>query len=174
MSIDDYLDRWQETDPRFADAVRLEAKQHRGSAHIQPPGSLSTDNFMAIGDTVPTVDPVWGEGINKCMKSGRAAAVAADHCLTPAERDTSAENLSVYDELWHAEVAPNADNRLLLTELLYLADNERYDRFMRDLDAADENTLKRANAGSRLAMLKLLHLSDLPILARLARQRMAA
>ena len=173
MSIDDYLDRWQESDPRLQDAERIETKQHRGSAHIQPPGSLSTDRFMAVGDTVPTIDPVWGEGIHKGMKSGRAAAIAADHCLTPAERDASAENLSVYDELWHREVAPNVENRLLLTELLYLADNDRYDRFMRDLNSADDDTLSRANAGDRLAMLRLLHLSDLPMLVRLARQRMA-
>lgn len=174
LTVDDYLDRWLETDPRFESAVRIETKQHRGSAHIQPPGRLSTDNFMAVGDTVPTIDPVWGEGIHKGMKSGRAAAIAADHCLTPRERDTSAENLSVYDELWHAEVAPNVDNRLLLTELLYLADNDRYDRFMRDLNRAEQDTLAKANAGNKLAMLRLLHLSDLPMLVQLARQRMAA
>ena len=173
-TVDDYLDRWRETDPRLAGAERIEAKQHRGSAHIQPPGSLSTDNFMAVGDTVPTIDPVWGEGIHKGMKSGRAAAIAADHCLTPRERDTSAENLQVYDELWHDEVAPNVESRLLLTELLYLASNDRYDRFMRDLNAADQDTLEQANAGNRLAMLGLLHLSDLPMLVKLARQRLAS
>jgi digeranylgeranylglycerophospholipid reductase len=173
MTVDDYLDRWVEEDPRFDGATRLEGKQHRGSAHIQPPGSLSTDGFMAIGDTVPTVDPVWGEGIYKCMESGRMAAVTADYCLTPDERDVSAENVSVYDELWHEEVAPNMNSRLLLTELLYLADNERYDRFMRDLRSADGRTLARANDGSKRAMLELLHLEDLSTLARLALDRIA-
>ncbi|MFB6354340.1 MAG: digeranylgeranylglycerophospholipid reductase [Halobacteriales archaeon] len=173
MGIDDYLDRWFETDPRLQGAERIEAKQHRGSAHIQPPGSLSTDSFMAVGDTVPSIDPVWGEGIHKGMRSGRAAAIAADHCLTPAEPDTSAENLAVYDALWHRDVAPNVDSRLLLTELLYLASNDRYDRFMRDLNAADRDTLARANDGDRRAMLSLLHLSDLPMLAKLARRRLA-
>ena len=172
MTIDDYLERWLETDPRLVNAQRIEGKQHRGSAHIQPPGRLSTDGFMAIGDTVPTVDPVWGEGINKCMKSGRAAAIAADHCLTPSDRDTSADNIAVYDELWHSEVAPNQSSRLLLTELLYLASNERYDRFMRDLNRIDEETMTRANAGDRRAMLRLLHLGDLPMLAKLARERL--
>lgn len=131
---------------------------------------MSTDNFMAIGDTVPTVDPVWGEGINKCMRSGRAAAVAADHCLTPAEPDTSADNIKVYDQLWRSDVAPNQNARLLLTELLYLADNERYDRFMADLRRSDEGTLARANAGDKRAMLSFLHLSDLPMLVKLARK----
>lgn len=174
MSIDDYLDRWLETDPRFETARRLEHKQHRGSAHIQPPGSMSTDNFMAIGDTVPTIDPVWGEGIHKCMKSGRAAAITADHCLTPADPDTSAENIALYGDLWHRDVAPNQSARLLLTELLYLSPNSRYNRFMRDLQTADEGTLARANAGEKRAMFNFLHLEDLPMLMKLARERLAA
>ncbi|WP_226012532.1 digeranylgeranylglycerophospholipid reductase [Halomicrobium salinisoli] len=171
MAIDDYLEYWLEEDPRFADATRLEGKQHRGSAHIQPPGSLSTDGFMAIGDTVPTIDPLWGEGINKGMQSARAAAVTADACLT-GEPDTSAEAMSIYDDFWHGDVAPKARTRLLMTELLYLAPNERYDQLMADLRAADDDTLSEVNQGNKLAMGRLLHLSDLPILARYVRQRL--
>ncbi len=174
MSIDDYLDRWIEEDPRFVDAERMAEKQHRGSAHIQPPGRISTDNFMAVGDTVPSIDPLWGEGIHKGLKSGRAAAIAADHCLTPADRDTSAENIAVYNQLWHEQVAPNQSSRLLLTELMYLASNDRYDRLMRDLNAADDDTLGRANEGDKRAMLSLLHLDDIPALLKMARERIAS
>jgi digeranylgeranylglycerophospholipid reductase len=174
MTIDDYLDYWLESDPRFADAERLAGKQHRGSAHIQMPGELSTDRFMTIGDTVPTIDPLWGEGIHKCMKSARAAAITADTCLTPAEPDTSAEAMATYEALWHSRVAPRMRSRLLMTRLLYLADNERYDRLTADLRAADGDTLSRANEGDKLAMTKLLHLSDLPLLARVARQHAGA
>jgi digeranylgeranylglycerophospholipid reductase len=174
MRIDDYLDRWMASDPRFAEATRIETKQHRGSAHIQPPTGLSTDNFMAIGDTVPTIDPLWGEGIHTGMRSARAAAAAADHCLTRSDRDTSAERLSVYDTLWHREAAPNIDRRLLLTQLLYLADDARYDRLMRDLQEADGDVLARANQGDWRAMMRLLHPSDLPLLARLVRSRIAS
>jgi len=174
MGIDDYLEHWLETDPRFAEAQRIEGKQaHRGSAHIQPPGSPSTDSFMAIGDTVPTIDPLWGEGIHTGMKSGRAAAVTADACLTPADPDTSAEAMSVYDDLWHSEVAPKARTRLLMTELLYLAPNDRYDTLMRDLQRTDGDTLSEVNAGNKLAARKLFHLSDLPMLARFARRQLA-
>jgi len=171
MTIDDYLEHWLETDPRFEDAERFEGKQHRGSAHIQPPGQLCTDNFMAIGDTVPTVDPLWGEGIHKGMKSGRAAAVTADTCLTPAKPDTSAEAMELYEELWHTEVAPRMDTRLLMTELLYFAPNERYDQLMADLSRVDGDTLAEINAGNKLAMRHIIHLSDLPMLARFARHR---
>src|SRR5699024_9623151 len=104
VRIDDALARWLDDDPRFAEATRIDDSQHRGSAHIQPPKQLSTDRFMAIGDTVPSVDPLWGQGIDKCMRSGRAAAVTADRCFT-GQMDTSADEMTIYDMLWHRNVA---------------------------------------------------------------------
>jgi digeranylgeranylglycerophospholipid reductase len=166
--IDDYLQYWLDRDPRFDDAERIEGKQHRGSAHIQMPDDLSTDGFMAIGDTVPTVDPLWGEGIGKCMKSGRMAAATADSCLTGSSRDTSAEALSVYDDLWHSDVAPEMRNRLLMTELLYRASNDRYDKLMEDLNNLGKDTLQRANNGDVGALLGLLSFDDIPLVADLA------
>ncbi|ELY40788.1 digeranylgeranylglycerophospholipid reductase [Natronorubrum tibetense] len=170
-SIDDYLNHWLETDPRFANAERLEGKQHRGSAHIQLPGQMHTDRFIAIGDTVPTVDPLWGEGINKCMQSGRMAAIAADSCLKHSDVKPTAENLEVYDTLWHRDVAPNVKTRQHMTQLLYLASNERYDKLMRDLNRFDEETLAEANRGNIRAVLKLLGPSDASLLARFAKQQ---
>jgi len=171
MTIDDYLDYWVERDPRFETATRLDGKQHRGSAHIQRPERLCTDNFIPIGDTVPTIDPLWGEGIHKGMKSARAAAVTIDSCLTPAEPDTSAGAMETYEDLWHSEVAPRARARILMTELLYLASNDRYDTLLSDLKGTDEDTLSAINAGKTSAIRKLVHLSDIPVLARYARQR---
>jgi digeranylgeranylglycerophospholipid reductase len=166
--IDDYLSYWMDDDPRFENAERIEGKQHRGSAHIQLPDSMSTSGFLAIGDTVPTVDPLWGEGIDKCMRSGRAAAATVDRALT-VETDTSAEAMAVYDDLWHTEVAPNMRNRLLMTELLYRASNDRYDRLMRDLHQLADDTLQRANDGNLRAILNLLTFDDVPLVASLAR-----
>ena len=171
FTIDGYLTRWLDEDPRFADARKLEGKQHRGSAHIQMPTGLSTDSFMAIGDTVPTIDPLWGEGIHKGMKSARAAAITVDSCLTPHDQDTSAEQMALYDHLWHTEVAPKMRTRLLMTELLYLAPNERYDTLMRDLNSADEGTLNDANNGDLRALLKLLRLDDASLVKRLVKER---
>jgi digeranylgeranylglycerophospholipid reductase len=171
FTIDGYLTRWLDEDPRFADARKLEGKQHRGSAHIQMPTGLSTDSFIAIGDTVPTIDPLWGEGIHKGMKSARAAAITVDSCLTPHDQDTSAEQMALYDHLWHTEVAPKMRTRLLMTELLYLAPNERYDTLMRDLNSADEGTLNDANNGDLRALLKLLRLDDASLVKRLVKER---
>ncbi|OYR98329.1 hypothetical protein DJ71_00495, partial [Halorubrum sp. E3] len=63
---------------------------------------------------------------------------------------------------------PRMKARLMLTRLLYLAPNERYDRFMRDLRRTDDNTLEKANQGDKSAMAKLLHLDDAPLLAKFA------
>jgi digeranylgeranylglycerophospholipid reductase len=172
MGIDDYLRYWLDEDPRFADAERIEGKQHRGSAHIQMPDSFSTDNFMAIGDTVPTIDPLWGEGIYTCMKSGREAAITADRCFMTSDRDTSAEKLGIYDELWHERVAPKMRTRLLMTQLLYLVSNGRYDTLIRDLNRVDADALSKANAGSTRGVMKLLHTEDIPTLLRFAKERL--
>jgi len=172
MRIDDYLDYWRETDPRFEGAEPMEDEHIlRGSAHIQMPGNLSTDGFMAIGDTVPTIDPLWGEGIHKGMKSGRAAAIATDHCLSLETPDPSAERISVYDDLWHERVAPSISNRLLMTELLYLVPNERYDRFIKDLKNLPPATLSKANDGKLSALVRLLGPGDLKYLTKLVRDR---
>jgi digeranylgeranylglycerophospholipid reductase len=172
MRIDDYLDRWLDEDPRFQNAYRPDDSETlRGSAHIQMPTQLHTDNFVSIGDTVPTIDPLWGEGIHKGMQSGRMAAVAVDSCLSSPNQDTSAEGLAMYERLWHEEVAPNMRARLLLTELLYLAPNERYDTLMDNLRRMGPETLRKANEGGIRAVAKVLHLSDLPLLARWAKHR---
>jgi digeranylgeranylglycerophospholipid reductase len=172
MGIDDYLQHWLDNDPRFENAERMEGKQHRGSAHIQMPGGLSTDNFMAIGDTVPTIDPLWGEGIHTGMKSARAAAITADRCFMTSASDTSAEKMSIYDKLWHGDVAPQMRTRLLMTQLLYLAENERYDTLIRDLKQLSHGMRANANKGKLRGILKLLHREDIPLLKRFARERL--
>ena len=173
-TVDGYLDDWVDRDPRFADATKLDGKVHRGSAHIQRPGQMHTDRFIAIGDTVPSIDPLWGEGIHKGMKSARAAAATVDRCLTDSERRIDAESLAVYETLWHRDVAPRAKSRLALTELLYLAPNERYDRLLRDLQETDDDILAKANRGEKAGMARLLHLNDVPLLAKYARERLNA
>ncbi len=174
MTIDGYLEHWLDTDPRFSDAVKFEKRQHRGSAHIQEPGKLYTDGFLAIGDTVPTVDPLWGEGINKGMRSGRVAAITVDTALTPDSKDTSAAVMAEYEKRWHEEVAPDAKRRLLMTELLYFAPNDRYDTLLSDLNDADMDTLSSLNGGDLTTIIRFLELSDLPMLARFVRNRLFA
>jgi digeranylgeranylglycerophospholipid reductase len=60
-----------------------------------------------------------------------------------------------------------------MTRLLYLVSNDRYDRLMRDLNSADDETLRKANNGSKRAIMKLLHLGDIPTLMKFGRQRIS-
>jgi digeranylgeranylglycerophospholipid reductase len=172
FTVDDYLDYWLDSDPRFADAERIEGKQHRGSAHIQLPDQMSAAGFMAIGDTVPTIDPLWGEGIGTCLRSGRAAAITADDCFMSDLDDTSAEAMSVYDRLWHETVAPNVRRRYHMTQLLYRASNERYDQLLDDLNRLDADVLEEANGGNVRAILNLVKPGDVPVLVDYAKQQL--
>jgi digeranylgeranylglycerophospholipid reductase len=61
--------------------------------------------------------------------------------------------------------------RLLMTELLYLAPNERYDTLMRDLNQAPPETLNEANRGNVWALLKLLKLEDASTVKQLIAER---
>jgi digeranylgeranylglycerophospholipid reductase len=45
---------------------------------------------------------------------------------------------------------------------------------MRDLRQAEENTLEKANRGKKASMAKLLHLDDLPLLAKFAREQLGS
>lgn len=162
-TIDDYLQNWIESDPRLKDAERIEGRQHRGAAHIQLPRSLHTENFVAIGDTVPSVDPLWGEGISTCMQSGRAAATTVDDCLLTG--DGSGHDTSVYERLWHSDVAPNVRRRFHMTRLLYRASNDRFDELVSDLRRRDDDLLKRANDGEITSLLRLFKPRDVSLVA---------
>jgi digeranylgeranylglycerophospholipid reductase len=105
------------------------------------------------------------------MRSGRAAATTADACLKHGDLEPTAKNLEVYETLWYRDAAPNVKTRLLMTKLLYLASNDRYDQLMADLSRLDEDTLAKANKGSKRAILRLLSAGDLPLLATFARKR---
>lgn len=78
--------------------------------------------------------------------------------------DTSAEEMSVYDDLWHEQVAPRQDRRLMMTRLLYLAFNERHDRLMRNLNKLNRDALSEINDGNKREIAKLLYPSDISYL----------
>jgi len=59
-----------------------------------------------------------------------------------------------------------------MTELLYLAPNERYDTLMADLRRLGIDSLSKVNSGDILTLRKLIHLADLPLLAQYARERL--
>jgi len=138
---------------------------HSGARKLHPIGSW-------LSATPCRASTRSGEGINKCMQSGRAAAATADSVLKHDSVEPTAETLEVYDTLWHRDVAPNAKSRLLMTQLLYLAPNDRYDKLMQDLQRLDDDTLAEANKGNVRAIADLIELEDAPLLARFAKQQL--
>ncbi|MDY6779082.1 MAG: hypothetical protein SV760_00735, partial [Halobacteria archaeon] len=116
--------------------------------------------------TVSSIDPVWGEGIHNCMKSGRAAAVTVDEALTPDDPDTSAEALGKYEERWDEEVGPERDSRMMVTELMYLMSNERYDAFVEQMDRMDTEALRRLNEGDKATILRMMSVRDIGLIGR--------
>ena len=170
-SLDGYLERWLADDPRLRDAERKEGIVRHGSAHVQSPSSMCTDSFLAIGDTVPTVDALWGEGIYKCLRSARAAADVVDGCLSAERPDTSAAALSAYEDRWHEEVAPDARARLWAAAFVHRMSDERADALVGDLNRLGYEALDGASKGDRRALAKLLQLRDLPLLGTIALDR---
>lgn len=172
-TIDDYLQEWIVDDPRFeaesvGDINPLE--KHRGSAHVQMPDNFSSDNVMAIGDTVPSVDPLWGEGIHTGMESARAAAITADDQLTGRkigkEINPDDIDLSAYDTRWNRDVGPNRTERYFLTQAMYNLDNDRFDTLMDDLRDADLDALSELNNGNLSKIFEIARPGDAEALLR--------
>ncbi|MFB6244739.1 MAG: FAD-dependent oxidoreductase [Candidatus Nanohaloarchaea archaeon] len=180
FNILDSLENWIVEDPRFPEVDDRDdidpLEPHQGSAHIQMPENVSAEGVMGVGDTVSTIDPVWGEGIDVGMKSGKQAGITALEALGPkksgGEADTSAEQMERYDRRWKEKVAPNRWRRDFMTHLMYNADNERYDQLMDDLGQMDGDSLRKLNQGSPRAMLDVLHLSDSSNVGQIAREKL--
>lgn len=172
-TIDDYLQEWIADDPRFEqesveDINPLDV--HRGSAHVQMPDNFSSDNVMAVGDTVPSVDPLWGEGIHTGMESARAAAITADEQLTGKKIGNEVTpddiDLSNYDVRWNRDVSPNRTPRYFLTQAMYNLDNNRFDTLMQDLREADVDALSSLNNGNLRNISSIARLEDAEALVR--------
>ena len=163
--IDEYLQDWIVDDPRFDYSSTSEIEPdaiHRGSGHIQTGSDqLYRGNLVAIGDTAPTVDPIWGEGIGIGMISAEKAAETAVENLIPFSKTESMEDitekdLSNYGEKWHEEVAPNRTIRYFMTEGMYSCDNERYDTFIGQLNQKSPEQIAELNDGNPVQVMSLI------------------
>jgi digeranylgeranylglycerophospholipid reductase len=180
FNILESLENWIVEDPRFPEVDDTDdidpLERHQGSAHIQMPEQVSSEGVMGVGDTVSTIDPLWGEGIDTGMKSGKQAGITALEALGPKKNggkpDTSAEQMERYDQRWNEKVAPNRWRRDFMTHLIYNADNDRYDRLLEDLDQMDGESLGKLTQGNPRAMMKVLHLSDQSKFRQIASERL--
>lgn len=173
------LEQWLVDDPRFPEIDEREdiepVEAHQGSAHIQIPERVSSESVMGVGDTVSTIDPLWGEGIDTGMKSGNLAGITALEALgrgRNGEIDTSEEMMERYDRRWKNDVAENRWSRNLMTHIMYNMDNERYDQLLEDLNRMDGESLRKLNQGSILTGLKAVKASDVPDIASIGKERL--
>ncbi|MFB6174988.1 MAG: FAD-dependent oxidoreductase [Candidatus Nanohalobium sp.] len=178
FQIIDSMEEWIAEDDRFPEVESSEdvepLEKHQGSAHIQIPDQVSADSLMGVGDTVSSIDPLWGEGIDTAMKSGNYAGITALRALGREERDTSAEMMQQYDRLWQENIAENRWERNFMTYLMYNMDNDRYDRMIEDLNQLSEenqDALRQINNGDLKKALKLMEIGDVPDLLKVGKDR---
>lgn len=179
FNILDSLEEWIVDDPRFPEVDDRRdidpLERHQGSAHIQIPENVSSEGVMGVGDTVSTVDPLWGEGIDTGMKSGEQAGITALEALGQGrysgEPDTSEEMMGRYDRRWSNQVAPNRWKRDFMTHMIYNAENQRYDRLMEQLDDMDGDSLRKLNEGNFAEVMEVAQISDIPDIVKVAREK---
>ncbi|MFB6151483.1 MAG: NAD(P)/FAD-dependent oxidoreductase [Haloarculaceae archaeon] len=128
--IDEYVRDWIAGDDRWEDgAVRA---VHAGKAAVT--GAVRrrvTDGLVAVGDTVATINPVFGEGIRPGLESAEMAADAVLDAL--AAGDPSRERLAAYEERWNAARGRHWRRQRLVGELLYEFGPDQQRRFVENV-----------------------------------------
>lgn len=140
--IDDYLDTWIASDPRWT--VDEVAAVHAGAVVSDNSINQRAGNgILAIGDAVSSINPLFGEGIRPAMQSASMAATVALQALN--QGDTSREALAAYEREWNARMGPRWKLQRMVGELLYDFDAEQQDVFiekLKDLSPAQIDRLQ--------------------------------
>lgn len=169
------LEEWIVDDERFPEVEERSdiepIERHQGSAHIQIPEKVSNQGVMGVGDTVSTVDPLWGEGIDTGMKSGKYAGMTALKALGQDPVDTSEEAMKHYDRLWKENIGDNRWERNFMTHLMYNMENERYDRLMEDLQNMEGDSLRELNNGNLHHIIGMIEPGDLENIFKVGKDR---
>ncbi len=135
-----YLKKWIKSDERLKNGVPLE--MHAGDAYFDSSiRKKSTSNFMAIGDTICSINPLFGEGIRPGMYSAIFAAETAIEALK--KNDTSAKQLSNYDMRWQQNIGENRRFMHYISNRLYNFSNTKYEKLTRNFRKLDKVTINR-------------------------------
>ena len=142
-TIDDYVEDWVAADPRWeADDIRA---VHAGEAVSNNSiNQRAVDGLVAIGDSVSSINPLFGEGIRPGMRS---AEMAADVALDALDRgDTSRDRLSGYEEHWNDEMGFHWRVQRIVCELLYDFTMGQQRRFVTSAGRLNEAQVERLQA----------------------------
>lgn len=119
-----YLKAWMERYPGTPTEV------HSGNAYIYNPKRRSQGNFMAIGDSISSIHPLFGEGIRPGMHSATYAAQA----IKQGKPET-------YEQKWQRHEGRKLAS--ILAHALYRMSNKQYDAFVRKFSKLDQKTISR-------------------------------
>jgi digeranylgeranylglycerophospholipid reductase len=86
------------------------------------------DGLVAVGDSVSSINPLFGAGIRPAMESAEMAAAVATRAL--AAGDVSRSFLAAYERRWNREQGRKWKTQRIAGELLYDFDADQQDRFV--------------------------------------------
>jgi digeranylgeranylglycerophospholipid reductase len=153
-AIDEYVRQWIESDDRWT-VDEIEAVHSGQAVSDNSINQRAGQGIVAVGDSVSSINPLFGEGIRPGMES---AEMAADTVIEALEMgDTSRAKLKEYEQRWNTEKGSKWKTQRVVGELLYDFDADQQDRFVRaagNLSAEQATRLQRYE----LTLLDLLSL----------------
>ncbi|MFU8868434.1 NAD(P)/FAD-dependent oxidoreductase [Natronococcus sp.] len=138
--IDEYVQRWIESDDRWT-VDEVEAVHAGEVVSDNSINDRAGDGIVAVGDSVSSVNPLFGEGIRPGMESAEMAADVAIEAL--ARGATSRETLLEYEKRWNREKGPKWKVQRVVGELLYDFDADQQNRFVRNIDRLSDEQADR-------------------------------
>ncbi|MWG36044.1 NAD(P)/FAD-dependent oxidoreductase [Halomarina oriensis] len=126
-TIDDYVRDWLDADPRWT----VESIRAGHAGEVRSDNSVNqraADGLLAVGDSVSSINPLFGEGIRPAMESARMAADTAIEALLAG--DTSRRRLAAYERRWNREKGSKWKTQRVVGELLYDFDAGQQDAFV--------------------------------------------
>ncbi|WP_331236638.1 NAD(P)/FAD-dependent oxidoreductase [Natronorarus salvus] len=169
-SIDAYIERWIESDSRWS----VESIRAVHAGEVISDNSIhrrAGDGIVAVGDSVSSINPLFGEGIRPGMESAEMAADIAIEALRAG--DTSREALLGYERRWNREKGASWRRQRIVGELLYDFDAGQQNGFVRRCRSLSEEGAERLQRYELtigdLFGLYPFRASDLPKLPRLLR-----
>lgn len=145
LSQRQYFEKIRAHDSQLKNAQPFEL--HDCAHYITDPiGKSVLDNFMAIGDAINKVHPIFGEGIRASFYSARFAAEAIEHARK--SNDYSANRLGLYDELWQKRWGKNWKFARHAQKQLYGISDASLDLLIRQISKIDPRTLLKLYVGT--------------------------
>ncbi len=159
LSQRQYFEKIRQYDPQLKNAQPFEL--HECAHYITEPIEMSVlDNFLAIGDAINKVHPIFGEGVRASFYSARFAAVAIEEARNA--NDYSASRLAVYDKLWNDKWGKNWKFARRAQKQLYGISDDSLDLLIKKVGKINPEILLRMYLGTASAKDRLSLVAQMP------------